>query len=141
MEEKKPHFAIQRIFIKDLSMECPNSPEIFKDWNPELTVDLKTQHRHLEEDFWEASLTIKATVKSSGKMAFICEVEQAGIFTLSNIPADQVEQLLETIGMEAIYPFAREAIADVVVKAGFHQLLLAPINFDAYYQEKKKGKA
>ncbi len=141
MEEKKPHFAIQRIFVKDLSMECPNSPEIFKDWNPELAVDLKTQHRHLEEDFWEASMIIKATVKSTEKVAFICEVAQAGIFTLTNVPEAQIEQLLETIGMEAIYPFAREVIADVVVKAGFHQLLLAPINFDAYYQEKKKQPA
>ncbi len=140
MEEKKPHFAIQRIFLKNLSMECPNSPEIFKNWNPELSVDLKTAHRHLEEDFWEASIRITATVKCTEQVAFVCEVDQAGIFTLSNVPADQVEQLLETVGMEAIYPFAREVIADVVVKSGFHQLLLAPINFDAYYQEKKKQK-
>ncbi|MBM4222597.1 MAG: protein-export chaperone SecB [Gammaproteobacteria bacterium] len=140
-DEKKPQFSIQRIYVKDVSFESPNSPSIFKDWAkaaPDLAVDLNTQHNHLEEEFWEASITIKATVKSNDQVAFMCEVQQAGIFTLQNIPEKEINQLLETIAIEAIYPFAREVISDLVTKAGFPQLLLAPINFDAFYKEKLK---
>lgn len=138
-EDKKPNFAIQRVFIKDLSFEGPNSPEIFqKEWAPELSVELNTAHRALEGEFWEASVKVSATVKSSEQTAFICEVEQAGIFTLSNFDEAQVTQILETIAPEILFPFAREAISEAVAKGGFPQLLLAPINFEAYYQEKKK---
>lgn len=138
-DEKKPNFAIQRVFIKDLSFEGPNSPEIFqKEWAPELSVELNTSHRALEEDFWEASVKVSVTVKSGDDTAFICEVEQSGIFTLSNFQAEQVTQILETIAPEILFPFAREAISEAVSKGGFPQLLLAPINFEAYYQEKKK---
>lgn len=138
-DEKKPNFAIQRVFIKDLSFEGPNSPEIFqKEWAPELSVELNTAHRGLEGDFWEASVKVSVTVKSGDDTAFICEVEQAGIFTLTNFQAEQVTQILETIAPEILFPFAREAISEAVSKGGFPQLLLAPINFEAYYQEKKK---
>jgi preprotein translocase subunit SecB len=138
-DEKKPNFAIQRVFIKDLSFEGPNSPEIFqKEWAPELSVELNTSHRSLEKDFWEASIKITTTVKSGDDTAFVCEVEQCGIFTLSNFESEQVTQILETIAPEILFPFAREAISEAVSKGGFPQLLLAPINFEAYYQEKKK---
>lgn len=138
-DEKKPNFAIQRVFVKTLSFEGPNSPEIFqKEWAPELSVELNTAHRRLDGDFWEASVKVSVNVKSGDDTAFNCNVEQAGIFTLSNFQAEQVTQILETIAPEILFPFAREAISEAVSKGGFPQLLLAPINFEAYYQEKKK---
>jgi preprotein translocase subunit SecB len=141
-EEKKPQFSIQRLYVKDLSLESPNAPEVFqKEWKPELNVDIDTTHRHLQEDFYEASVKINVQVKSNEWVAFVCEIEQAGIFTVMNFSDQQREHLLESICPEIIFPFAREAISDVVSKAGFPQLLLAPINFEAFYQEKKAKKA
>jgi preprotein translocase subunit SecB len=138
-EEKQPQFAIQRIYIKDLSFEGPNSPEIFqKDWKPDLKVDLDTSSRKLDGDFYESTLKITVKVKSSDQEAFICEVEQAGIFTVLNFTDEQREHLLGSICSEILFPYAREAISDAVSKGGFPQLLLAPINFEAYFQEKKK---
>jgi preprotein translocase subunit SecB len=141
-EEKKPQFAIQRVYVKDLSFEGPNSPEIFqKEWAPDLAVELDTANRKLEGDFWEASIKISTKVKSGEEIAFVCEVDQAGIFTVTNFTDEQREHLLESICSEILFPFAREAIADAVSKGGFPQLLLAPINFEAYYQDKKKQAA
>ncbi len=138
-DTKAPQFAIQRVYIKDLSFEGPNSPEIFqKEWAPELSVNLDTANRHLDGDFYEASLKISAKVTSNNETAFVCELEQAGIFTLSNFDQDQREHFIESICSEILFPFAREAISDAVSKGGFPQLLLAPLNFEAYYQEKKK---
>lgn len=138
-EQNQPQFAIQRIYIKDLSFEGPNSPEIFqKDWKPDLKVDLDTSSRKLDGDFFESTLKITVKVSSSDQEAFICEVEQAGIFTVLNFTDEQREHLLGSICSEILFPYAREAISDAVSKGGFPQLLLAPINFEAYYQEKKK---
>ena len=140
-EDNKPQFAIQRVYLKDLSFEGPNSPEIFqKEWAPDLAVELETNHRNLEGDFWEARVKVTCRVKSGDTVAFVCEVDQAGIFTITNFTEEQREHLLESICSEILFPFAREAISDAVSKGGFPQLLLAPINFEAYYQEKKKGK-
>lgn len=140
-EDNKPQFAIQRVYVKDLSFEGPNSPEIFqKEWAPDLAVELETAHRQLDADFWEASVKVSCKVKSSDTIAFVCEVNQAGIFTVTDFTEEQREHLLESICSEILFPFAREAIAEAVSKGGFPQLLLAPINFEAYYQEKKKDK-
>ena len=137
--QNQPQFAIQRIFIKDLSFEGPNSPEIFqKEWKPDLKVDLDTTSKKLDGDFWESSLKVSVKVNSNDDVAFICEVEQAGIFTVVNFNEDQREHLLGSICSEILFPYAREAISDAVSKGGFPQLLLAPINFEAYFQEKKK---
>lgn len=139
MAEQQPQFAIQRIFVKDFSFEAPHSPEIFqKDWKPDLKVNLDTASRKLDGDFWESSLKINVEVVSGEEVAFICEVEHAGIFTVVNFTDEQREHLLGSICSEILFPYAREAISDAVSKGGFPQLLLAPINFEAYYQDKKK---
>lgn len=141
-KQEQPQFAIQRIFVKDLSFEAPGAPEIFqKDWKPDLNIDLDTASRKLDGDFWEASLKLSVSVKSNEEIAFICEVEHAGIFTVTNFSEEQRAHLLGSICPEIIFPYAREAISDAVSKGGFPQLLLAPINFEAYYKEKSKTEA
>jgi preprotein translocase subunit SecB len=148
-EEKQqgPVFTIQRIYIKDVSYEAPNSPKIFKeDWKPEVNVDLQTKTDKIEDDIYDVILHLTVTVKMADKTAFLCEVHQAGIFTLKGFPEDQLNHALGSMCPNILYPYAREAISDIVTRGGFPQLLLAPVNFDALYlqhleQQKKEGGA
>lgn len=138
-----PQFEIQRIYTKDLSYEAPNTPHTFvEDWKPEVQLNLETKSNRIQENMHEVILSVTATVTSSKKSAFLIEVHQAGIFLISNIPADQLRQMLGSFCPNILFPYAREVISDTVVRGGFPQLLLAPVNFDALYaqhmEEQKK---
>lgn len=132
-ESATPEFAIQRLYIKDLSLETPNSPQVFlEEWRPELNIDLETKSNKLDDNTHEVVLRVTATVKlKEDKLAFLAEVQQAGIFTLSGFQEDQMRTMLASYCPNILYPYAREAITDVVIKAGFPQLYLSPVNFDA----------
>ena len=132
----EPQFMIQRIYVKDVSLEVPNSPAIFLEtWEPELKLDLGTKVNDLDTNAKEVVLTVTATVTLKDKTAFLAEVHQAGIFTIENFPDDQLQPLLGSYCPNMLYPYAREAITNLVVKAGFPQLYLNPVNFDALYQQ------
>lgn len=142
-ETNDTQFMIQRIYIKNLSFETTNTPAIFQQkWEPELNLDLNTQHTKLEEGVYEVSLTVTATVKNSHATAFLVEVQQAGIFTIHGPSADQLDHLLNSFCPSLLFPYAREVISSEVIRGSFPQLVLAPINFDALYmqqlQEKQK---
>jgi preprotein translocase subunit SecB len=136
----EPEFAIQRIYVKDLSLECPSSPEIFLDqWEPELNMDLGTDAKKILSDgVREVVLTVTVTVKVKEKTAFLVEVKQAGIFSLNRFPDDQLKHLLGSFCPSILYPYAREAVTSAVVRAGFPQLYLTPVNFDALYEQHEK---
>jgi preprotein translocase subunit SecB len=134
----EPQFMIQRLYVKDVSLEVPNSPGIFlTEWKPELKLDLGTKANDLGEGAHEVVLTVTATVSIESKVAFLVEVQQAGIFTINNFSKEQIKPLLGSYCPNVLYPYAREAITDLVVKAGFPQLYLSPVNFDALYQEQE----
>ncbi len=142
---KQPEFAIQRIYAKDVSFEAPHVPEIFKtDWEPDINIDLNVKVVELETDVNEVTLKIIVTVKLKDKIAFLVEVNQAGIFTVQNFPKDQLKPMLESFCPNVLFPYARERIADLVSHASFPPLHLAPVNFEALYQqqmeEAKEGK-
>jgi preprotein translocase subunit SecB len=140
--KNQPEFAIQRLYAKDLSLEAPNTPLIFKEeWQPELNIDMQTTSTRLEEDIYEVVLAITVTVKSKDKVAFLVEVKEAGIFLLKNFPEDQMGPMLGSVCPTIIFPYAREVISDVVVRAGFPQLCLAPVNFDALYAQHMQNQA
>ena len=135
-ENNQPEFAIQRLYIKDLSVESPNSPKIFlEQWEPDLNIDLNVDHNSIEADLYEVSLTVTATVKIKEQTAFLVEVKQAGIFSMKGFPEDQIKPMLGSFCPNLLYPYAREAISSAVTRAGFPQLYLAPVNFDALYQQ------
>lgn len=145
-EQTGPVFAIQRIYVKDISFETPHAPEIFKEeWKPEVNVDLQTKTNRLEDTIFEVILHITVTVKMGERVAFLIEVHQAGIFTLKEFSQEQMGQVLGSMCPGILYPYAREAISDIVIRGGFPQLLLAPVNFDALYlqhlEQQKKKKA
>jgi preprotein translocase subunit SecB len=132
----EPEFAIQRLYIKDLSLEAPNSPGIFLDeWQPEMNLDLETQTNKLDDETHEVTLSVTVTVKIKDKTAFLVEVKQAGIFTLKNFPKDQIRPMLGSYCPNVLYPYAREAVTDAVIKAGFPQLYIAPVNFDTLLEQ------
>jgi preprotein translocase subunit SecB len=136
-------FMIQRIYLKDASFEAPDTPKTFQQqWEPELSLNLNTQHTQLETGVYEVVLTVTATVKNKDTIAFLAEVKQAGIFTIQGA-VGQVDQLLGSFCPNILFPYAREAITSNVIRGSFPQLVLAPINFDALYmqqvQERQKN--
>lgn len=129
-------FEIQRIYLKDLSFESPNAPEVFtKEFNPAVNVELNTTHQSLSEGVYEVELNITVTVKSNDEVAYLIEVKEAGIFIASGYPDEQLAHLLASYCPNIVYPFARELISEMSVRGGFPQQLLAPINFDALYAQ------
>lgn len=135
-EDIGPQFSLQRIFVKDLSFEAPKSPEIFREeWQPNVEMDLNTTQRALEGDFYEVVLTITVTVKTDEEVAFIVEVQQAGIFLIQGLDEASKGHALGAFCPGLLFPYARETIDSLVVRGSFPALMLAPVNFDALYAQ------
>ncbi len=138
----EPQFAIQRLYVKDLSFEAPSAPQVFlQEWVPELHMDLQTKSNELGDSNHEVVLIVTVTVKMKEKTIFLVEAHQAGIFTLKNFPKEQTRPMLGSFCPNILYPYAREVITDVVVRGGFPQLYLAPVNFDALFEQHEQSKA
>lgn len=132
-------FALQKIYVKDISFETPNSPEMFTEkWEPGVNIELNTNGKPLQPDVHEVVLGITITVKVGEKVAYLCEVHQAGIFTLKGFSEQELGPMLGSYCPHVLFPYAREAISDLVNKGGFPQMLLAPVNFDAIYMDHLK---
>jgi preprotein translocase subunit SecB len=137
-QPQKParQFAIQKIFIKDSSFESPNAPEIFtKKWEPEINMQMTNKHATLGEGVYEVILSLTLTAKLAKKTAYLVEVQQAGIFNIQGFEKDELNTMVGSYCLNILFPFAREAVSDVVTKGGFPQQLLPPVNFDALYAE------
>ncbi|HRJ52350.1 MAG TPA: protein-export chaperone SecB [Candidatus Thiothrix moscowensis] len=133
-EQQEQQFIIQRIYIKDVSFEAPNSPGVFtQEWNPDTNLDLNTLVNPLTNDNYEVELAITITVKSNDKTAFLVEVKQGGVFFITGYAQEQLNQLLAAYCPNILFPYAREVIASLVSKGSFPELHLSPINFDALY--------
>jgi len=133
-EGQAPKFIIQKIYTKDVSFESPNSPEIFRDeWKPKLDLQLGNEYKRIDEENHEIILTVTVTAKVGEKTAFLVEVKQAGIFTLTGYSNEEMGPLVGSYCPNTLFPFVREVVSDVVTKGGFPQLVLSPVNFDAMY--------
>lgn len=141
MSETEQNFEIQRIYTKDISFESPNSPKIFleKEWQPEISVDLNVAHDKLDDTTYEVTLTVTCTAKANEKTAFLAEIKQAGIFAITGFEEEQVDHMLGAFCPNILFPYAREVVSDTVNRGSFPQLLLAPINFDALFQQQKEA--
>jgi len=132
----QPQFAIQRIYLKDLSFETPNTPQVFQsEGEAAVNVDLNTAATRLADNVFEVVLSLTVTNKLDDKVAYLIEVQQAGIFTLSGFSEGDLNGMLHSYCPNILFPYAREVISDIVSKGSFPQLLLAPINFDAVYAQ------
>jgi len=137
-DAQQPVFQIQRMYLKDLSLEIPGAPRIFlEQQGPAVEIALDTSHEALTESIHEITITSTVTTKiGADKIVFLVEAKQAGIFDIRNIPAEQMPIVLNVVCPNVIYPYLRANIADVVSRAGFPPIHLAEINFEALYQQK-----
>ena len=125
-EAQGPQFAVQRVYIKDASFESPNAPEVFMTpWQPEVGLEMNSQTAQLGEDAFEVVLTLTVTVKNDDKTAFLVELQQAGIFTITGLGEAEMHHTLGAFCPSILFPYAREAIDSMVVKASFPALMLA----------------
>ncbi|MCL1824738.1 MAG: protein-export chaperone SecB [Betaproteobacteria bacterium] len=138
--DNPPVFAIEKIYVKDLSLEVPNAPQIFLVREaPQVNVQLRTEGSPVEAGVYEVKLTITVAATLSGERTlFLVEITQAGIFRIQNAPEEELELILGIGCPNIIFPYARETISDAVTRAGFQPMLLAPVNFEALFQQSRQ---
>ena len=135
-EQQAPQFNIQRVYTKDVSFETPNSPAVFqKEWNPEVKLDLDTRSDKLEDNTFEVVLSLTVTARIDEEVAFLCEVQQAGIFSVPSLDDPQMAHMLAAFCPNILFPYAREALDSLVTRGSFPALMLSPVNFDALYAQ------
>lgn len=138
-------FQIQRVYTKDVSFEAPNAPQVFqKEWEPEVKLDLDTSSSQLADGIFEVVLRVTVTATVGEETAFLCEVQQAGIFTIAGIEGTQMAHCLGAYCPNILFPYARECVSGLVSRGTFPQLNLAPVNFDALfmsYLQEQEGSA
>lgn len=136
-ENLQPIFQIRRVYLKDLSLEQPNSPAIFlEETPPTMEVAVELDADALSDGMFESTVTLTVTAKIGDKVAFLVECKQAGIFEVRNIPEDQIDSLIWIGCPNIVYPYLRSNIADAITRAGFPPLHLSEINFEAMYQQR-----
>jgi preprotein translocase subunit SecB len=136
-QAQAPVFAIQRVYLKDLSLEIPNAPRIFLETQqPSVEIQMDVGSEQLVDGVYESTVTVTITTKVGDKAAFLIEAKQGGIFEIRNVPADQMELLLNVICPNIVYPYLRSNVADTVQRSGFPPIHLAEINFEALYQQR-----
>ena len=137
-QENQPVYSIEKIYVKDLSLEVPNAPQIFLEREaPAVDVQLRHGSRNVDEGVYQTELTITITAKIGEKTMFLVEACQAGIFAIRNIPNQDLEPILAIGNPNILYPYARETISSAIVNAGFPPVMLNPVNFEALYQAQK----
>ena len=134
--EAGQQFALQRVYLKDLSFEAPMGVKAFmKEWKPSVDQELNTKTARVDENNYEVVLTITITIKLGEDTAFLVEIQQAGLFHISGLPEQALPQILNTTCPQILFPYARETVDSVVVKGSFPALMLPPINFDALFAQ------
>lgn len=140
-EQQNPQmvFQIEKIYVKDLSVEVPNAPAVFLEREgPQISVDLGTQANVVGENVYESSIKVTVTAKLGEKTMYLVECEQSGIFRIAGLPEEQLSMALGIACPNILFPYARETVSDVIVRAGFPSLLLAPVNFEAEFMMRQQ---
>jgi len=143
MSEQQPLFNIEKIYLKDLSLEVPGAPQIFAEREaPKIDINLHTETRELEAGFYEVVVTTTVTAKiKDDKTAFLIEVAQAGIFQIRNISGQELDAVLGITCANILFPYLRESVSSVVVRGGFPPFFLNHLNFEALYQQRLQQEA
>jgi len=137
-QNNQPVFSIEKLYVKDLSLEIPNAPQAFLERETP-TVDIQLHHNseRVEDGLYQTTLTVTVTAKVGDKTLFLVEAAQAGIFTLKNIPQGDMDAVLAIACPNILFPYVREVVSDIVVRAGFPPVVLNPVNFEALYQAQR----
>ena len=135
-------FQIEKIYIKDLSLEVPNAPQVFMQTeNPQLEIQVRNEGAQFADGLYEVTVTVTVTARAGEKTVFLAEAAQAGIFSVRGIPAEDLDPLLGIGCPTILYPYVREAISDLVTRAGFPAVVLAPVSFEQIYMERRQQAA
>jgi preprotein translocase subunit SecB len=135
--QEQPHFSIEKLYVKDLSLEIPNAPQIFLEREaPQVDVQIQTQGKSVQDGIYDVVLSITVTAKLGEKTVFLVEVAQAGIFQIRNVPEADLQGVLGIACPNILFPYAREVVSDAVTRAGFPPVVLNPINFEVLYQQR-----
>ncbi len=138
-DEQQPSFQIEKIYVKDLSLEIPGAPQVFLDaQGPALEIQVRNGSVQFAEGLYEVAVTVTVTAKAGEKTLFLAEASQAGIFSLRGVPPADLEPLLAVACPTILYPYARETISDLITRGGFPPVLLAPVSFEALYAQRKQ---
>jgi preprotein translocase subunit SecB len=138
-QNQQAGFSIEKIYVKDASLEIPNAPQIFTERAaPQVSIELGNAAQMLEDNIFEVSIKVTVTSKIEDKTVFLVEVTQAGIFQIRNVPEENLEMIVGITCPNILFPYARETVSDLVVRAGFPPVLLNPINFEALFAQQKQ---
>src|SRR6476620_2771016 len=141
-QNNAPVFSIEKVYVKDLSLEIPNAPQVFLEREaPQVDIQLHHNSSSVEEGVYQTTLTVTVTAKVKDKTMFLVEAAQAGIFVVRNVPAQDLEAVLAIACPNILFPYVREVISDVVVRAGFPPVVLSPVNFEAIFQAQREQQA
>jgi preprotein translocase subunit SecB len=135
-----PQFAIEKLYVKDLSLEVPSAPQIFLDREPpQIAIELQTNVNSLGDNMYDVGLKVTVTATASDKTVFLVEVTQAGVFGVTGIPEEQLQPVLMIACPNILFPYARETISTTVTRAGFLPVLLNPVNFEALFAQQQQA--
>ncbi len=138
-EQQQPSFQIEKLYVKDVSLEVPGAPQVFVQAEPpQLEIQVRNQAAQFGEGLFEVSVTVTATAKAGDKTHFLVEATQAGIFSVRNVSQSDLEPLLSIACPTILYPYVRESISDLVTRAGFPPVLLAPVSFEQLYMQRRQ---
>jgi len=137
-EQPQPSFQIEKVYVKDLSLEIPNAPQVFLEaQTPQLEIQVRNESSRFADGLFEVVITVTVSAKAGEKTLFLAEIAQAGIFSLRNVPEADLEPLLAVACPTILYPYAREAVSDAVTRGGFPPVLLQPLDFVALWQSRR----
>ena len=140
--QNQPVFSIEKLYVKDLSLEIPNAPQAFLEREaPQVDIQLHHESNKVDDGVYHTVLTVTVTAKAGEKTLFLVEVGQAGIFVIRNLPEADMEPVLGIACPNILYPYVREVVSDMVVRAGFPPVVLTPVNFEALFQAQKQAQA
>jgi preprotein translocase subunit SecB len=136
-QQPQPVFTIEKIYLKDLSLEVPHAPQVFLEREaPRVDIQLSTEAKPIDEGHYDVVLSVTATAVLKDKTLFLVEAKQAGIFQVRNLPKDSLDMVLSITCPNILFPYARETVSDAITRCGFPPFLLAPVNFEALYQQR-----
>ncbi|MEO8007117.1 MAG: protein-export chaperone SecB [Betaproteobacteria bacterium] len=140
-QPNQPVFSIEKLFVKDLSVEVPNAPKIYLERDtPQVEIQMTTSANRVDEGYFEVLVSVTVTAKLAEKTVFLVEATQGGVFQIRNVPQDELEPVLGVTCPNILYPYVREVVSDAVVRAGFAPILLNPVSFDAIFQAQREAK-
>jgi preprotein translocase subunit SecB len=141
-EEQQPSFQIEKIYVKDVSLEIPGAPQVFLEaQGPQLEIQVRNESAQFADGLFEIVVTVTVTAKAGDRTLFLAEVAQAGIFSVRGVPQADIEPLLAVACPTILYPYARETVSDLITRGGFPPVLLAPVSFEALYAQRLQQQA